>query len=86
MALKKGTQMRLTSVTYTCDRCKEEIQEQRTGFYPSNWNRLTLFNIERNIEITKNKELCDKCSKELHRWLYPHQIEEPKEETKDAPA
>ena len=78
--------MRLTSVTYTCDRCEEKLPEKQTGFYPMGWTRLTLFHIERNIEIIKNLELCNKCSNEIHKWLFPHQIEEPSEETKDAPA
>ena len=78
--------MRSTSVTYTCDRCEEKTPEKQAGFYPSGWTRLNLFHIERNIEIVKNNELCNKCSNELHKWLFPQQIMELKEEPKDASA
>lgn len=86
MVVEKGTKMRSTSIIYTCDRCQEKTPEKRIGFYPSDWTRLNLFHIERNIEIVKNHELCSKCSNELNKWLYPQQIEEPIEEPKDAPA
>lgn len=78
--------MRSTSVTYTCDRCLEKTPEQRTGWYPRGWNKVTVFSIERNIATAENKELCEKCSNELNRWLYPYAAEELIEESKDASA
>ena len=86
MVIAKGTQMRTTTVLYTCDRCGEKFPETKVGWYPSGWTRTTIFNIERNVETVKNKELCNKCSLELWIWILNTQtIEEPSEETKDAP-
>lgn len=71
--------MRTTQVTYTCDRCKEKTPETKTGYYPREWHRLTLFSISSNMNIIEHFELCSKCSKELQKWTNPKELlEEPK--------